>query len=145
MEAVRLDVSEVLNQIMDISSKALDFKETDGYNIIQLAVINRSPKVYNLISPIIERKEDYRRMEDHRKNNLLHLAGRLAPLAVLSCTSGAALQLQRDLQWREVCHKHIMNQYDVLLSSYIQLNQLNSAGGKEAYGTYTTYTRECRL
>jgi len=105
MEAVRLDVSEVLNQIMDISSKALDFKETDGYNIIQLAVINRSPKVYNLISPIIERKETYRRMEDHWKNNLLHLAGRLAPLTVLSCTTGAALKLQRELQWRKKVEK----------------------------------------
>ncbi|PWA76617.1 Ankyrin repeat-containing protein [Artemisia annua] len=105
MEAVRLDVPEVLNQIMDISSKALDFKETDGYNIIQLAVINRSPKVYNLIHPIIERKEDYRSMEDHWRNNLLHLAGRLAPLTVLSCTTGAALQLQRELQWRKQVEK----------------------------------------
>ncbi|PWA38662.1 PGG domain-containing protein [Artemisia annua] len=105
MEAVRLDVPEVLNQIMDISSKALDFKETDGYNIIQLAIINRSPKVYNLIRPIIERKEDYRSMEDHWRNNLLHLAGRLAPLTVLSCTTGAALQLQRELQWRKQVEK----------------------------------------
>ncbi|GJZ81573.1 ankyrin repeat-containing protein [Tanacetum coccineum] len=105
MEAVRLDVFEVLNQIMGISLEAMDVKDKEGHNIIQLAVINRSQKVYNLISPIIERKEHYRRMRDTFKNNLLHLAGRLAPLTVLSLTTGAALQLQRELQWRKEVEK----------------------------------------
>ncbi|GJX25038.1 ankyrin repeat-containing protein [Tanacetum coccineum] len=101
MEAVRLDVYEVLNQIPDITSKATDFKDMKGNNIVQLAVMNRSEKAYNLIRPIIEHKESGRKMKDSFKNNLLHLAGQLAPSFVLSRTRGAALQLQRELQFRE--------------------------------------------
>ena len=106
MEAVRLDVYEVLHQILRISSNGMDISDREGHNIIQLAVINRSHKVYNLISPIIERQESYRRVKDSFNNNLLHLAGKLAPSTVLSCTTGAALQLQRELQWRKVDHKY---------------------------------------
>lgn len=105
LEAVRLDVYEVLDQILELSSKVMDVKNKDGHNIIQLAVINRSQKVYNLISPIIEREGSYRRAKDIFNNNLLHLVGRLAPSAVLSLTTGAALQLQRELQWRQEVEK----------------------------------------
>ncbi|PWA76618.1 PGG domain-containing protein [Artemisia annua] len=105
MEAACRDVYEVLDQILKLSSNAMKVKNKDGHNIIQLAVINRSTKVYNLLTPIIEGKGSYRRVMDVFNNNLLHLAGRLAPLAVLSCTSGAALQLQQDLQWREEVKK----------------------------------------
>ncbi|GJU08103.1 ankyrin repeat-containing protein [Tanacetum coccineum] len=105
LEAVRLDVYEVLGQILELSSEVMDVKNEDGHNIIQLAVINRSQKAYSLISPIVKRKRSYRRVKDTFNNNLLHLAGRLAPSAVLSCTTGEALQLQRQLQWREEVEK----------------------------------------
>ena len=48
--------------------------------------------------------ERYRTM-----NNLVHLAGRLAPSFVLSRATGAALQLQRTLQWGEVPLIYVMN------------------------------------
>ncbi|GKD46719.1 hypothetical protein Tco_1271364, partial [Tanacetum coccineum] len=56
-------------------------------------------------------------MENSFKNNLLHLAERLKPPIVLSCTTGGALQLLRELQWCEVRHKYIVNQYVALLYS----------------------------
>ncbi|GJV52771.1 hypothetical protein Tco_1448512 [Tanacetum coccineum] len=40
-------------------------------------------------------------MIDSSLNNLVHLAGRLAPSYVLSRTTGVALQLHRELQCRE--------------------------------------------
>ncbi|GKF52618.1 hypothetical protein Tco_0159528, partial [Tanacetum coccineum] len=40
-------------------------------------------------------------MADSSMNNMVHLPGRLAPSYVLSRTTGAPLQLQRELQWRE--------------------------------------------
>nr|GEU52172.1 reverse transcriptase domain-containing protein [Tanacetum cinerariifolium] len=101
MEAVRLDVYEVLNQIPDITSEATDFKDRKGINIVQLAVMNRSEKAYNFIRPIIENKKSGRKLKDSFDNNLLHLAGQLAPSFVLSRTRGAALQLQRELQFRK--------------------------------------------
>nr|GEW91086.1 ankyrin repeat-containing protein [Tanacetum cinerariifolium] len=44
-------------------------------------------------------------MTDYSKNNLLHLVGKMAPSYVLSHTTGAALQLQQELQWREEVKK----------------------------------------
>ncbi|GJU34308.1 putative reverse transcriptase domain-containing protein [Tanacetum coccineum] len=55
-------------------------------------------KVYNLLYPIIKRTESSSTMTDSSMNNLVHLAGRLAPSYVLSRTTDVALQLQRDGQ-----------------------------------------------
>ncbi|PWA46934.1 Ankyrin repeat-containing protein [Artemisia annua] len=85
-EAVRQDAYKVVQQILSRSYNLIDFKNQQGHNIIQLAVINRSEKVYNLFYPIIKRTESYSTMTDSSMNNLVHLAGRLAPSYVLSRT-----------------------------------------------------------
>ncbi|CAH1448919.1 unnamed protein product [Lactuca virosa] len=46
-----------------------------------------------------EHKNGYRTIKDPYQNNLLHLAGRLAPSSKLDLISGAFLQIQRELQW----------------------------------------------
>nr|GEV06822.1 ankyrin repeat-containing domain, PGG domain protein [Tanacetum cinerariifolium] len=83
------------------SPKAILSTDKNGYDIIQLAVIHRSERIYNLIYDIGERITLYRTVMDSSKNNILHLAGRLAPSGKLNKITGAALQLQRELQWRE--------------------------------------------
>ncbi|XP_023741186.1 uncharacterized protein LOC111889283 [Lactuca sativa] len=50
-------------------------------------------------------------IEDSSKNNMLHLVGRLAPWHKLKLRTGAALQLQRELQWREVVKKLVSPAY----------------------------------
>ncbi|PWA93615.1 Ankyrin repeat-containing protein [Artemisia annua] len=73
---------------------------------LDLAIIHRSEKVYNhILYPLIKHKESHRVMKDYSGNNLLHLVGRLAPSNVLSRTTGAALQLQQELQWYEEVEK----------------------------------------
>ncbi|XP_076908943.1 uncharacterized protein LOC143566039 [Bidens hawaiensis] len=105
LEAVRQDTYEVVDEILFKSRHAINYKDEHGHNIIQLAIINRSEKIYNLIHHIIQRSEFYRTMTDPLGNNLVHLAGRLAPSFVLNRTTGAALQLQRELIWREEVEK----------------------------------------
>ncbi|CAI9293572.1 unnamed protein product [Lactuca saligna] len=92
-------------------SEAIRYKDKSGYDIIQLAVIHRSEKIYNLINIIGERRSVYRMIEDSSKNNMLHLAGRLAPLHKLKLRTGATLQLQRELQWREEVQKLVFPSY----------------------------------
>nr|GMN66104.1 hypothetical protein TIFTF001_035180 [Ficus carica] len=41
-------------------------------------------------------------MEDKFKNNILHMAGMLAPSRIFNRISGAALQMQREVQWFKV-------------------------------------------
>ncbi|GJZ16292.1 ankyrin repeat-containing protein, partial [Tanacetum coccineum] len=107
LEAVCLDVYEVLRLIISHFTETIEYTD-ERHNIIQLAIIHRSEKVYNRIFyPLIKQKESYRTLKDYSGNNLLHLVGRLAPSHELSCTTGAALQLQRELQWREEVKKFL--------------------------------------
>ncbi|GJT08012.1 ankyrin repeat family protein [Tanacetum coccineum] len=66
----------------------------DGQNIYQLTVLNRSEKVFS-----------YLLHRDGDGNYILHLAGRLAPIHKLNAASGAALQMQQELQWFEEVKK----------------------------------------
>ncbi|GJS73700.1 ankyrin repeat-containing protein [Tanacetum coccineum] len=74
-------------------------------------VVDEILKIYNLIYHIVERTDYYRTIMDASKNNILHLAGKLAPLRILNRTTGGALQLQRDLQWREEVKKLVFPTY----------------------------------
>ncbi|GJS54376.1 ankyrin repeat-containing protein [Tanacetum coccineum] len=104
-EAVRLDVYEVLRLLIRHLNQSIEYT-SERHNIIQLAIIHRSEKVYNhIFYPLIKQRESYRVMRDYSGNNLLHLVGRLANSNVLSSTTGAALQLQRELHWREEVKK----------------------------------------
>ncbi|XP_076896171.1 uncharacterized protein LOC143549043 [Bidens hawaiensis] len=105
LAAARLDAYEVVDEILCRAPNTINCQNEEGHNVIQLAVITRSERVYNLIHRIIVQSERYRTMTDSYKNNLVHLAGRLAPSFVLERTNGAALQLQQELLWREQMEK----------------------------------------
>ncbi|GKC64194.1 ankyrin repeat family protein, partial [Tanacetum coccineum] len=78
----------------------------DGHNIYQLTVLNRSEKVYIFImNHKRDTMFDLMMKNDIDDNNILHLAGRLAPIHKLNASSGAALQMQRELQWFEEVKK----------------------------------------
>ncbi|XP_076900287.1 uncharacterized protein LOC143554410 [Bidens hawaiensis] len=110
-EAARQNAYEVVDQILCRSPAVIESTGKNGYDIIQLAIINRSEKIYNLIYDIGERKNEYRTYKDSSENNILHLAGKLAPPSVLNKRTGAALQLQRELQWREEVRKFVFPTY----------------------------------
>lgn len=102
LEAACQNTYKVVHEILSRSPEAIQCTNKSGYDIIQLAVIHRSVEIYNLIYDIGERKNLYRTIVDSSKNNILHLAGKLAPSYELNRRTGAALQLQRELQWQEV-------------------------------------------
>ncbi|GJU85443.1 ankyrin repeat family protein, partial [Tanacetum coccineum] len=78
----------------------------DGHNIYQLTVLNRSEKVYIFImNHKRDAISDFTMVNDIDANNILHLAGRLAPIHKLNAASGAALQMQQELQWFEEVKK----------------------------------------
>ncbi|MFS7966630.1 putative ankyrin repeat-containing domain, PGG domain, ankyrin repeat-containing domain superfamily [Helianthus anomalus] len=111
LEAASQNAYTVVDEILYRSPEAIHSTDKSGYDIIQLAIINLSEKIYNLIYDIGERKNLYRTYKDSFKNNILHLAGRLAPSNVLHQRTGAALQLQRELRWREEVKKFVFPTY----------------------------------
>ncbi|KAK9989400.1 hypothetical protein SO802_029639 [Lithocarpus litseifolius] len=65
-----------------------------------IAVINGQESVFNLIHEVVFLKEIILTKYDKSENeNILHLAGYLAPPSRLNIVSGAALQMQRELLW----------------------------------------------
>ncbi|KAJ9550914.1 hypothetical protein OSB04_014959 [Centaurea solstitialis] len=112
LEAARRNVYQVVDEFLVRSPKAIQSKDKkSGYDIIQLAVIHRSEKIYNLLYQIPKHKCHYRTFKDPSGNNMLHIAGRLAPSYKLKRRTGAALQLQRELQWFEELKKLVFSTY----------------------------------
>lgn len=64
--------------------------------------MKRQEKVFNLIFRMSDHKNLLLMSHDDEENNILHLAGRLAPLKQLNLVPGAALQMQRELRWFKV-------------------------------------------
>ncbi|XP_076917873.1 uncharacterized protein LOC143578091 [Bidens hawaiensis] len=111
LEAASQNAYKVVDEILFRSPEAIQSTDKSGYDIIQLAIINHSEKIYNLIYDIGERKNVYRTYKDSSKNNILHLVGKLPPSSVLNERTGAALQVQRELQWREEVKKFVFPTY----------------------------------
>ncbi|KAL7591310.1 hypothetical protein Lser_V15G32831 [Lactuca serriola] len=99
LEATGQNAYDVVDHIVYFFPNAIWSANKNGHNIIQYAVINRSEKIYNLLYQMSEHKNIYRTVKDSSGNNLLHLAARLAPVNKLNLISGAALQIQSELQW----------------------------------------------
>ncbi|PWA53833.1 ankyrin repeat-containing domain, PGG domain protein [Artemisia annua] len=98
-EATRQNACEVVTKIVFWFPDAIWSANEDGHNFIQYSVINRSEKIYSLLYQMSEHRNIYKTIKDSSGNNLLHLATRLAPSNKLNLISGAALQIQRELQW----------------------------------------------
>ncbi|RVW63363.1 hypothetical protein CK203_060595 [Vitis vinifera] len=68
--------------------------------IFSIAILNRQEKIFNLLHGLSNvKKMKVTSADDRFGNNMLHLAAMLAPSDQLDGISGAALQMQRELQW----------------------------------------------
>ncbi|KAK1557774.1 hypothetical protein Q3G72_031683 [Acer saccharum] len=84
-------------------------------SIFHIAVIHRQEKIFNLIHEIGAHKDLIAAYKDESNNNMLHLAGKLAPPDRLKIDSGAALQLRRELHWFKEVEKVIQPSCSVQL------------------------------
>lgn len=100
--AASLGNSEIVEEILESFPPAIWSRNGMGQNIFLLAVANRRENVFNLLYQMSEHKTLATQLRDVERNNILHLAGRLAPPAQLNLVSGAALQMQSELQWYKV-------------------------------------------
>ncbi|KAL3623604.1 hypothetical protein CASFOL_032420 [Castilleja foliolosa] len=107
LTAARLGVHEVIEELVATFPSAIYSPNSNNQLIFHVAVENRSEKVFNLIYQTRNLKDQYFDMADKSGNTLLHLAGKLAPSHKLNLVSGAALQMQRELQWFQEVEKFI--------------------------------------
>ncbi|XP_059309228.1 ankyrin repeat-containing protein NPR4-like isoform X2 [Lycium ferocissimum] len=99
--------SEIIEEIIECYPDAIWFVNSENHNLFHLAVINRYEKVFNLIYQLSIYKHLVIADDDTSGNNILHMAGKLAPLGRLNLISGAAMQMQRELQWFQELEKFV--------------------------------------
>ncbi|KAK6126729.1 hypothetical protein DH2020_039528 [Rehmannia glutinosa] len=106
--AAVIGIHEIVEEIVEAFPSALYcFAPGSNQCIFHVAVESRSEQVYNLIYQMSDLKHLYSDVQDSNGNNLLHLAGKLAPSHKLNQISGAALQMQRELQWYKEVEKFV--------------------------------------
>ncbi|KAA8538294.1 hypothetical protein F0562_027883 [Nyssa sinensis] len=84
------------------SNPALLHVNTTAGGIFHVAVANRQEKIWNLIYGFGAEGGEFARFVDPDLNTLLHVAGMLAPAKRFSNISGAAMQMQREMQWYKI-------------------------------------------
>ncbi|KAK6147604.1 hypothetical protein DH2020_018516 [Rehmannia glutinosa] len=108
LTAARLGIHEVVEVIVETFPAAIYSRHaTTKQFIFHLAVQNRCEKVFNLIYQTSDHKHHYSDLVDSSGNTLLHLAASLAPPHKLNLVSGAALQMQREIQWFKEVEKFV--------------------------------------
>lgn len=101
--ATRLGIHDVVEMIVEAFPNAIYacVPGSNGY-IFHVAVRNRSEDVFNLIYQMSDHKYTFSDLVDIDGNNLLHSAAIMGPPHKLNEISGAALQMQREIQWYKV-------------------------------------------
>nr|GMD85912.1 ankyrin repeat-containing protein NPR4-like [Ipomoea batatas] len=98
--ATSLDIGEVVLNIVEAYPRMAYLVNQRGENILLAAVRNRSENVFNLVCGATKLMNILVECNiANNQNSILHLAGKLAPPHKLNLVSGAALQMQRELQW----------------------------------------------
>ncbi|KAL0345027.1 UNVERIFIED_CONTAM: hypothetical protein Sradi_4334000 [Sesamum radiatum] len=119
--AAQLGIHEVAEEIIEAFPSSIYFVTPDSRQLlIHVAVENRSEHVYNLICQMGDHKYFHSDVRDINRNNLLHFAGKRAPSHKLNEISGAALQMQHEIQWYKEVESYVLPNYREKLNFYNQ-------------------------
>ncbi|XP_028119218.1 ankyrin repeat-containing protein At5g02620-like isoform X2 [Camellia sinensis] len=80
-------------------------------SIFHVAVLHRRARIFNILYEIGSIKDLIIAYIDEDRNNILHLAAKIAPPNQLNIVSGAALQMQRELLWFKEVEKIVQPSY----------------------------------
>ena len=101
-DAVKFGNTEFLVKLIRSYPNFIRKKDNETQRLFHMAVINRQESVLNLLYETVAVKEIIMAYVDDSKQNILHLAGKLARLSRLNIVTGAALQMQWELLWFKV-------------------------------------------
>ncbi|KAH6806603.1 hypothetical protein C2S51_031434 [Perilla frutescens var. frutescens] len=99
IQAARNGISEIVEMIIHNYPNVTFYEDFDGRNVFLMAASDRFENVINLIYNMSNVKYMLFDNVDYHGNNLMHICGKLAPPHRLNLVAGAALQMQRELQW----------------------------------------------
>ncbi|KAJ7969105.1 Ankyrin repeat-containing protein family [Quillaja saponaria] len=99
LEATKHGITEFIKSMTQANTDLFWVVDENLRGIFSHAILHRREKIFNLIYGLNGRREVITSGIDSFGNNMLHLAGMLAPPSELDRKSGAALQMQRELHW----------------------------------------------
>ncbi|KAI3847954.1 hypothetical protein MKX03_017479 [Papaver bracteatum] len=103
-------IVELFTALIKSNDSLMQQRDKDGNGLFQLAVLHRQENVFKaMIDMGIQRTTTA--PIDKDKNNILHCAGFWRPLLHLNKVSGAALQMQREIQWFKEVQKVVKPKY----------------------------------
>lgn len=100
--AAEFGISEFLTIALEKYPRLIEYTNANIRPVLHISVIYRQENIFNILNQG-GRQTTVRTVDrDINQNNILHLAGKIAPSHKLNAVSGAALQMQRELQWYKV-------------------------------------------
>ena len=101
-DSVKLGIFEFIDELIKCDPSIIWRKDGKGRTIFSHAIVLRQSKIFSLIHGFGTKKSIMAHRHDIFGNNYLHLAAKLSPPTQLEHVSGAALQMQKELQWFKV-------------------------------------------
>ncbi|KAM5551095.1 hypothetical protein ABKV19_027467 [Rosa sericea] len=99
-QAVERGHAPFIYHLLKPNPRFLAMTDEHDKTVFQFAVERRQDEIFNLIHEFDEQKrKDIVGRKDKFGNNMLHVVGRLSPLTQINHIRGAALQMQKELQW----------------------------------------------
>uniref|UniRef100_A0A6N2LPU8 PGG domain-containing protein n=1 Tax=Salix viminalis TaxID=40686 RepID=A0A6N2LPU8_SALVM len=90
---------EFIIELIKVCPHLMTCGDDNSRNLFLSSIAFRHEKVFNLLYALQESRATIVSRKDSSVNTLLHLAAKLSPPSQLARISGAALQMQRELQW----------------------------------------------
>ena len=102
LHAVKEGIFEFVFDIVKADPQLVWSHDENSISIFSVAVQYRHAKIFSLIYGLDIKSALTGSRDSSNMNNLLHMAGMSAPSTSLNDIPGAALQMQRELQWFKV-------------------------------------------
>ncbi|KAB5544035.1 hypothetical protein DKX38_012147 [Salix brachista] len=106
--AVKNGMLEFVIEVIKVCPHVMNCKDDRSKILFMSSIVNRQEKMFSLLYGCEASRAAFFSLVDGNGDTMLHLAAKLSPPSQLARISGAALQMQRELQWyKEV--ESIMN------------------------------------
>ena len=102
LRATKEGIFEFVSEMVEVDPQLVFSRDAGTCNIFSVAVRNRQAKIFGLIYGSNFKNALAGASDPSYGNTLLHIAGMSAPSTSLDHIAGAALQMQRELQWFKV-------------------------------------------
>ncbi|XP_058191698.1 uncharacterized protein LOC131308721 isoform X2 [Rhododendron vialii] len=104
-------IREVIEEIAEWFPNLIWARDLADRNFFRRGIIHRHENIFNLTYQMSDQKRIATNFLEQSWDTMLHLAGRLAPRNKLNLVPGAALQMQRELQWFKEVKKFVNPMY----------------------------------